>query len=146
MTLARIRLGSGREIGLDRLQIHSTYGGLLEGYPNPSMNDRILTSLGERREFRYRTAPPVHLIDPPRTNPYPDERPLSFGPVEVLPPVCCVGFFDSSRIAADLDEVLHRSWLDVVWFQDDIAGPTVESVTAAVVDLPWDDLAEDYEL
>ncbi|WP_262403740.1 hypothetical protein [Actinomadura sp. CNU-125] len=127
------------------MRIHSTYDGLLEGYPTAQMNESLLGSLGKRREFRYRTAPPVHVVRPPRTNPERGRR-GAFGPMEVLPPVYCVGFFDSARIDEDHDDVLYRSWLDVVWFQDDIAGPPVEFVTAAVADLPWDGLAEDYEL
>lgn len=37
MTLARITLDSGRDIELTELKISSTYGGLLEGYPNARM-------------------------------------------------------------------------------------------------------------
>jgi hypothetical protein len=34
----------------------------------------------------------------------------------------------------------------VVWFQDDLASPVAELVTAAVADLAWEEFAEDYEL
>ncbi|WP_218040390.1 hypothetical protein [Actinomadura sp. WMMB 499] len=143
MVLAHIELNSDRVVTLTGLQIHSTYAGFLEGYPNRMVNERLLASLRKRR---HPTARPVHVIDPPRTHPCPDERPMGFGPTEELPPVYCVGFFDSARVNEELDDVLHRSGLAVVWFQDGIDAPPVGFVTAAVADLPWDDLAEDYEL
>ncbi|GGV07412.1 hypothetical protein GCM10010182_28080 [Actinomadura cremea] len=146
MPLAHITLGSGRVVELNTLNIHSTYEGLLGGYPNAQMNDALLNSLSKRRDFAYRTAPPVHVIRPPRTYPHPDARPSSFGPVEVLPPIYCRGHLESTRVNGELDDVLHRSWLDVVWFQDDIAAPAADFVTAAPADLRWDGLAEDYEL
>jgi hypothetical protein len=34
----------------------------------------------------------------------------------------------------------------VVWFQDDLASPVADFVTAAVAGLAWEELAEDYEL
>ncbi|MEU5876740.1 hypothetical protein [Spirillospora sp. NPDC047279] len=146
MALAYITLASGRDVELTRLKVCSTYEGLLEGYPTVSMNDRLLASLARRRAFTYRTAPPVHVIEPPRARPDPGSRRLPFGPMETLPPVYCVGFFESFRVNEDLDEVLHRSWLDVAWFQDDLAGPVAGFVAAAVAGLHWERLAEDYEV
>ncbi|MCP2334805.1 hypothetical protein [Actinomadura rupiterrae] len=146
MPLAKITLASGRLIALDDLRISTTYGGLLEGYPNPGMNDRLLAHLAKRRESPYQTSP-VHLIDPPRRRR--DEsstRRMPFGPFEELPALYCRGSFTSDRIDETLEKVLHRSWLEVVWFQDDLTVPVADFVTAAVADLPWNTLAEDHEL
>jgi hypothetical protein len=60
--------------------------------------------------------------------------------------VYCEASFESNRINEKLDPVLYRSWLVVVWFQDDLVSPVAEFVTAAVRDLAWDEHAEDYEL
>lgn len=138
-------LNSGRSIELTSLEIFSTYDGLLEGYPCARINDRLLSGLAKRREFAY-TSQPVHVITPPRRYPDLGSERLAFGPVEQLPEVYCRGSFRSHCIDEDLDDVLHRSWLSVVWFQDDLASPMIDFVTAAVTGLAWEELAEDYEL
>lgn len=146
MPLASIVLNSGRSVELTGLEVFSTYGGLLEGYPNARMNDRLLARLARRLEFAYQSQP-VHLIAPPRHHPeHGSDRQLAFGPVEVLPAVYCRGKFESYCIDEDLDDVLHRSWLTVVWFQEDLAAPIADFVSAAVADLAWDEHAEDHEL
>lgn len=88
----------------------------------------------------------VHAITPPRSYPDLGSERLPFGPVEQLPSVYCRAFFRSGRIDEELDDVLHRSWLTVVWFQDDLACPVADFVTAAVAALAWEELAKDYEL
>ena len=142
--LARVSLVSGRSIDLTGLEISSTYAGLLEGYPNARINDALLKHLGRRREFSYGSQP-VHLITPLRSQPEP-ESVLPFGPMETLPPVYCQGSFRSAVIGQELDPVLYKSWLMVVWFQDDLARPVAEAVAAAVSGLAWDECAENYEL
>lgn len=144
MPLARISLASSRSIDLTGLEISSTYGGFLEGYPNARINDALLKRLGRRREFSYGSQP-VHVITPQRSQPEPQSA-LPFGPMETLPPVHCQGSFMSAVIGQELDPVLHKSWLMVVWFQDDLARPVAASVAAAVSGLAWDDYAENYEL
>jgi hypothetical protein len=139
MALARISLISGRSIELTRLTISSTYAGLLEGYPNRRMNDSLLKGLATRRNASF-------LIAPPRRYPKPEWPGTSWGPIEELPSLYCEAFFDSDRINPKLDSVLHRSELTVVWFQDDLASPVAEFVTAAVRNLAWDEHAEDYAL
>jgi hypothetical protein len=146
MSLARISLVSGRIIDLIHLEITSTYAGLLEGYPNARINDVKLRYLAKRRESEY-AAPPRHLIAPPRRYPNPaTEFSAFFGPVEELPWVYCLGLFHSDRINQKLDPVRYESWLELVWFQENVASPVAEFVTAAVRDLAWDELAEDCEL
>jgi len=145
MTLARIPLASGRDIALEQLEIFSTYGGMLEGYPCARINDRLLSRLSERRESAYWT-PPVHVIAPSRTYPEPESIHLAFGPVEVLPGTYCRGAFRSDRIDEQLDGVLHRSYLTVVWFQEGLDTTVAEFVTSALSGLQWEQFAEDREL
>jgi hypothetical protein len=145
MALARITLDSGRDVELTSLEISSTYDGMLEGYPCALINDRLLARLARRRESSH-ASQPVHVIDPPRSRPDAGSARLPFGPVERLPPVYCRASLRSRRVDEELDDVLHRSWLTVVWFQDDLARPVAECVAAAVADLAWEGLAEDYEL
>lgn len=145
MALTRVTLNSRRDIELISLEIFSTYDGMLEGYPCALINDRLLAGLAKGRESAYQSQP-VHVITPPRSYRDLGSERLPFGPVEQLPSVYCRASFRSSRIDEELDGVLHRSWLTVVWFQDDLALSVADFVTAAVADLAWEELAEDYEL
>jgi hypothetical protein len=146
VTLAWISLSSGRSVELTSLTISSTYGGLLEGYPNARMNDALTARLGRRREFAHGSQP-VHVITPPRLCPESGRGAgrMPFGPVETLPPVYCEGSFRSGPVDDELDPVLHVSWLMIVWFQEDLARPVADFAAAAVHGLAWEALAEDIE-
>ncbi|WP_026415997.1 hypothetical protein [Actinomadura oligospora] len=146
MKLASITLNSGRRVTLGSLEISSTYGGLLAGYPCARLNDRKLARLAKRPESDHPTCP-VHLITPPRR--YPEgksggRRP--FGPVEELPALYCRGVFTSHCVTPNPDGAFDGSWLTVIWFQDDLATPVPDFAATAIADLAWDELAEDYEL
>ncbi|MFF1510362.1 hypothetical protein [Streptomyces sp. NPDC058326] len=143
MSLSRTVLSSGRSIDLSDLRMTSTYGGMLEGYPCKRVND---FKIGGRLRAAERAFPgtPVHLVPPALA--YPDGTAGAFGPVEVLPSVACVGLFHSGAIAPDADQVLFRSALAVVWFQATPAVPTEDSADAGLRDIPWEELAQDYEL
>lgn len=130
---------------LKHLEIFSTYGGMLEGYPCARINDRLISALSKRPESAYWT-PPVHVITPPRINPEPHSTQLPFGPVEVLPDTYCRGAFESHRIDEQLDDVLYRSYLTVVWFQAGLDATVTEFVAAALSGLQWEEFAEDSEV
>jgi hypothetical protein len=145
MTLAWITLDSRRGIRLAGLEVFATYGGLLAGYPCARINDRLLARLAGSPEPGDGSAP-VHLITPPRSRPVGRVESPLLGPAEELPPVYCRGLFLSSCIDEGLDDGFHESWLTVVWFQDDLASPVGDFVTAAVAGLAWEELAADCEL
>jgi hypothetical protein len=147
MALATITLTSGRDIALTGLEVFSTYGHFLEGYPNVRINDRLLARLSQRKQSAYWT-PPVHVIDPPRRrlDSVDDGRRRPFGPAEALPPIYCRAAFRSHPVDEELDQVLYRSYLTVYWFQEDIVEPVPAFVATAVRHLDWRDLAEDDEL
>lgn len=142
VTLASITLASGRIVELTSLEVYSTHEGMLEGYPCARVNDLLLNRLA-RREGQVGRSLPVHVITPERRHPEPGSERLALGPVELLPAVYCRGSFRSDRLDEELDEVLHQSWLTVVWFQDDLVSPVADFVTAAVTGLAWESLAED---
>ncbi|MFI6359885.1 hypothetical protein ACIBJF_46675 [Streptomyces sp. NPDC050743] len=143
MSLSRIALLSGRSIELTELRMSSTYGGMLEGYPCKPINDMKVSGL-QRQAERAFPSTPVYLIPPSRE--YPDQTAGAFGPVEVLPPVACLGAFRSTAIAPELDPVLHRSALTVVWFQAGLDVPSGEDANLALRSIHWEELAQDYEL
>ncbi|MES4891687.1 hypothetical protein [Streptomyces sp. NPDC096012] len=143
MSLTRTALLSGRSIELTDLRMSSTYGGMLEGYPCKPINDIRVSGLRWQAERAF-PATPVHLIPPSRE--YPDQTAGAFGPVEVLPSVACLGAFRSTAIAPELDPVLHRSALIVVWFQAGLDVPSGEDAALALRSVRWEELAQDYEL
>ncbi|MEE1797269.1 hypothetical protein PUR57_00940 [Streptomyces sp. JV176] len=143
MSLSRIALTSGRSIELTELRMSSAYGGMLEGYPCKPINDMKVRSL-QRQAGRTFSSTPVHLVPPSRE--YPDQTAGAFGPVEVLPAVACIGAFRSAAVAPELDSVLHRSALTVVWFQTVLDVPSGEDADLALRRIRWEELAQDYEL
>ena len=143
MSLSRIALASGRSIELTELRMSSTYGGMLEGYPCKPVNDMKVRSLQRQAEHGFPSTP-VHLIPPSRE--YPDQDAHAFGPVEVLPSVACIGAFRSTVIAPELDPVLHRSALTVIWFQTGLDVLSGNDSDLALRGIRWEELAQDYEL
>lgn len=142
MSLSRTALSSGRSIELTELRMSSTYGGMLEGYPCKPVNDMKVRSL-QRQAERAFPSTPVYVI-PPRE--YPDQTAGAFGPVEVLPSVACLGAFRSTAVAPELDPVLHRSALTVVWFQTGLDVPPGKDAGLVLRSIRWEELAQDHEL
>jgi hypothetical protein len=141
MSLTRIVLASGRSAELSELRLSGTYDGMLEGYPCKPVNDMKTRSLLRIAERAF-PATPAHLVPP--SPEHPDKTAGAFGPVEVLPAVACIGLFRSTALDPDHDPVLHRSALTVVWFQP---APGIPSgADSALRDIPWEELAQDYEL
>ncbi|MFE9610370.1 hypothetical protein [Streptomyces sp. NPDC006012] len=142
MPLTYITLSSHRGIALTSLRLDSTYAGLLEGAPTKHVNDRII-------EYRLREARdaypgrPVHLVPPPRTQG--DRTALRGEPVENLPAVVCIGAFDSKEIDPAHNSGWYSSALVVVWFQDTPDIPSNDNAPAALRDIPWDEVAQDFE-
>ena len=144
MSLHTINLHEGRKARVIDLRASATYAGLIEGYPNPRLNEAILERA--RRTERPSSTAPVHMIEPTPSYPERDGGSGRFGPLELLPAVTCRATLTSTPVDARHDSVLYRSWLTVVWFQPDIAAPLGEYLNAMLADLPWGDLAEDQEL
>lgn len=143
MPLSHLVLSSGRSLELTELRMSSTYGGMLEGYPCKRINDMTVSGIQREAERAFPFAP-VHLVPPLRE--YPDRTAGPFGPVEVLPSVACMGVFGSTAVAPELDPVLYRSALTVVWFQSLPDVPSGEDADRALRSIRWEDLAQDYEL
>ncbi|MFC4032343.1 hypothetical protein ACFO3J_12730 [Streptomyces polygonati] len=143
MPLSHVVLSSGRSIDLTELRMSSTYGGMLAGYPSKRINDMKVGGLQQEAERAFPSRP-VHLVPPSRE--YPDQTAGVFGPVEVLPPVACIGVFVSTAVAPELDPVLHRSALTVIWFQPVPEVPSGEHTDPALRSIHWEQLAQDYEL
>ncbi|MFD8419120.1 hypothetical protein [Streptomyces sp. NPDC059466] len=143
MALTRITLSSGRTVRMTALRLSSTYGGMLEGYPFARWNDRVVDRAVRGAGDAF-PGTPVHLVEPLRDRP--DMPPGAFGPVEKLPAVTCVGTFRSAAIDPAHDPVLHRSALTVVWFRATPDVPSDENTDPALLAVPWEEAARDFEL
>ncbi|MEU7696746.1 hypothetical protein [Streptomyces sp. NPDC039028] len=143
MPLSHILLPSGRSIELTELRMSATYGGMLEGYPCKPVNDMKVRGLLRQAERAFPSTP-VHLLPP--SCEYPDHAAGAFGPVEVLPSVASIGTFRSTTIAPELDSMLHRSALTVVWFQAGLEVPSGDDADLALRSIRWEELAKDYAL
>ncbi|TQJ75083.1 hypothetical protein FBY22_8116 [Streptomyces sp. SLBN-31] len=143
MSLTRVILASGHSVDLTELRMSSTYGGLLEGYPCKPVNDIRIKGLLHTAERAFPNGP-MHFVTPPRE--YPDQYAGAFGPVEILPPVACVGYFRSGPLDPAHDPVLYRSGLTVVWFQPTTQVPYECEAATELRELDWAGLARDYEL
>ncbi|MEG8276198.1 hypothetical protein [Streptomyces sp. AHA2] len=139
LALARLVLASGRPVDLAELRFTSTYGDL-EGYPCRPVNDLRIEGL-LRAARRARPGTPVHLVAPPRE--YPDQYAGGLGPVEVLPPVACLGTFHSTALDPAHDPVAYRSRLTVLWFQTAPRLPSDCRAEPGLRDLDWSRLARD---
>ncbi|GHB79065.1 hypothetical protein GCM10010306_086350 [Streptomyces umbrinus] len=64
----------------------------------------------------------------------------------MLPSVACIGAFRSTAVAPELDPVLHRSALTVVWFQTGLDVPSGMDADLVLRSIRWEELAQDYEL
>ncbi|WP_406437784.1 hypothetical protein OHB00_25155 [Streptomyces sp. NBC_00631] len=144
MPLTHVVLASGRPIGLSHLRLSSTYGGLLEGYPHQALNDRRVKGLLSSAAAAFPHTP-THLVPPPREHPD-DGHAGPFGPVEMLPPVACIGSFESTPVTPDTDPVLHRSSLTIVWFQPTPQPPSGHDANQGLREVAWEELAQDHEL
>jgi hypothetical protein len=137
--VTQVVLRSGRDIALVRLEISSTYGSFLEGYPCARVNDRMILGPARQRQQRFGGVP-GHVIEPERTYPDPAERPGPWEPVELLPAFTCTGLFRSHPVDPAADTVLNDSRLAVTWFQYDLSTPVAQFVDAALTgaDLDWE--------
>ncbi|MFE7856114.1 hypothetical protein [Streptomyces sp. NPDC057403] len=143
MSLTRVILASGRSVDLTEVRLSSTYGGMLEGYPCKLVNDMRIKGLLRAAELAFPSGP-IHFVAPPRE--YPDQYAGAFGPVEILPPVACIGSFRSGPLDPAHDPVLFRSGLTVVWFQPTTQVPDECEADADLRELDWAELARDCEL
>jgi hypothetical protein len=129
-------------IRLKMVELRMTYGGLIEGVPTASFNDRLIKRAEERAGKRFMR--PVYVVPPPRAIEDSAVRGFRGEPIELLPAMECVGMFDGPPTPrADRDDWWTSS-LTVVWFQD--AGERVVHPDAAarMYELPWDELAQDF--
>ena len=138
----KIVLDSGREIFLDSICQSHTYGGLLCGYPDKDMNERIMKYVMETA-LEKMNPEVTYLVPPPLIEVEMDDVKEYYKDAIHIPYITCYAQFESSVI--DKDDDSNGSWLTIVWYQDDFALPIDESVLEHIKTINWDDVAEGYE-
>lgn len=134
----RIALHCGTTISLHRLDQSLTYSGMLEGYPNRPLNQRLVTGIQAHLEKQSGWKP--YLVEPyEREVPereVPERTPAGEQPWVELPRVQCVGWFQSNSLGE------FGSRLAIIWFQDDFAFPIDPRVETKIRTLVWSRHAE----
>ena len=135
-------LASRRQIFADRVYLHTTYSGLLEGKPNDEINSCILAGI-PREMSRIFGGVPV-FIQPPDITRIEEPHPLIAGKTRVvstIPPVTVVAKFTSYT---PTNQKGDASNLVVVWFQNATPPFLDEKVRAHLELLDWDSQASDF--
>jgi len=127
-----INLACGRVVHVDAFSVEQTYAGMLAGVPDKELNDEIIADALLNEEWSERK---THLIEPVIIT-------RECG-APVLPPCICRAWL----VCHDPVKKGDGSELVVVWFAYAVFDYPLNAVVAnAAIDLPWDELAEDFEL
>jgi len=127
-----INLACGRVVHVDAFSVEPTYGGMLAGVPDKELNDEIIAAALLSEEWGERK---THLVEPV----------VITGKcgAPLLPEWTCKAWL----VCHDPVENGDGSELVVVWFAYAVFDHPLNAVVAnAAIDLPWDELAEDFEL
>lgn len=127
---------SGIKVWVSMFQVRQTYEGMMEGYPNPRVNDELIAAA--RRNFLGQKARFIHVVPPVRQRKAVAGRPADH---EVLPELHCEALVSSW----ELGEMGSR--LRVSWWQDEAAAAlsVVEQVKRALVGVDWRESAESLD-
>ncbi len=129
-------LACGTVISLTNIDQSTTYGGMLEGYPNSEMNAAIIARCMQRAEKKYGQKP--YLIAPIE-KPNSREMPAGKRPWIELPRISCTADFFSQSFGE------FGSSLTVCWYQDDFAFPIASSVLEELHRLVWREHARPHD-
>lgn len=123
------------------LHQYAAYSGLLEGLPTREMNrDIVKTAVESAPKYTHQSA--VHLIEPIE---YPVEYDgvYPFGQPAALPSVACFMLLECNHVFRD--ENMHGSALTVVWFQKNYAMPIDALILEEIKQIPWAEIADEFE-
>ena len=124
-----VDLDCGRRVKVEGFYFEPTYAGLLMGPPLPEYNQEKLDGAKTLRPFPWRHIK-THLIPPIMHK--------SDTGFPYLPPM----LFAASLVSHEPDK-----WLAVVWFGQECGSDSVLTVIRdAIRSLPWDELAEDFDV
>ena len=118
---------------VDAFYLQHTYIGMLEGYPNRSLNEHIIKKASSDMSLLWGDR--CTYIVPPSVD---ESDPLH----PALPPVRASAWL----ICVDpIKAGYHGSELVVVWFRSDCSGESIEQIISdGIRHLPWITLAQDF--
>jgi hypothetical protein len=129
-------------IRLIALNQYRIYEGLIEGVPTEEMNRRIIE--GAVRDAKETFGDSEPLLIPPRQEALDIGRDYPFGKPATLPRVQCIAFF-TCLWPTPRGQAHDYSWMNMVWFQEQLAMPIDAEVLDAIKAVDWLKLATNSE-
>ena len=128
--MTEIVLETERRVRMSTLNQFRTYEGVMEGLPTKRHNRFFIEKAVEKvRSWAGNEEP--YLIEPTQMR-----RSLAGRDYFVLPAVTCAAEFLSHGHDAS-----SRTWLWIIWYQEEFALPIDEEVVAQIQRVPWDSVA-----
>lgn len=130
--MGKIKLGK-REITIEGFHFSRTYSGLIIGYPNKVINDKIISDYESSLNVGNRKS--VFVLN--------DKNYITD---EVLKPVIYTAWLDSDPVN-DKENQYDGSWIVVSWFgEEQIEKSIKEIVEDRLVDFDYDKYAINYQM
>ena len=118
-----------------------TYNGLLEGFPNETMNQRIIQqNESQAAKLLYE---PVIITLPPTVKTAAEGPVSAFGAYQKLPEVCCMALLKCHSTFKDKSK--DYAALGVVWYQDEFAFPIANNILTELKKVPFQQYCSEYE-
>jgi hypothetical protein len=118
-----------------------TYDGVLEGFPNEAMNQKIMAQAEAQAAKLLHQR--VILALPPVVKTNPSDPVSDFEGYQKLPEVCCMALLKCHD--AFKDKTKDYATLGVVWYQDEFAFPIAANILADLKNLPFKQYCSEFE-
>jgi hypothetical protein len=125
MNFRELKLKSGKVVTLDTFNMSFTYEGILLGSPDKELNELIIKRINDS----FNGNKVLFLLD----DAYKNEK--------LLKPM----IFSARLTSKPIDKMNDESYLNVVWFGDDLKTITIEKMIRNLKKFDWKKEAEDYQ-
>jgi len=143
---------AGRELNLTHFNQYRTYGNQMEGIPFEIVGEE---KLGLHCHWSYeKWKAPILVIDKKilphdkETDDFIRRRNYILPGMEIgfLAPITCVAKFESKPVEREGKEKGDISILAIMWFQEEYSSPIEPHIREKIVQLDWDEFAENFEI
>ena len=138
---SELTVENNKSVSIKGIYQWPTYGGLLEGLPVERINSNIIQNA--RYTAKRHTGNQTLFMIEPISTPIPYEGIYPFGTPTALPNIICVADLSVAQPARDMNK--QGSALTVMWFQNDYAFPIDNDILEKIKEIPWSQLADDFD-